>query len=270
MLGVTCWPRPNVALDGLDSLNGEPFKNAECHDAFFGVNLPHTVVLRGKHGPFLQMVFVASECGIFGQGNRFRVPFAQWIDLGPEANVYWWHLHLLCGSSMGLGISWDILEWAAIVSPHLMLRCLSLRWFNASTVQRGCYEICRQENPRAEPSWVPIRRVYWKTIPHFWNIAGRCSSCSNRQVGQGWSHQAFLFVLYGHIFIIRVYIYTICVYIYICIYIYMHIYIHIFRLEYTAHLEAHGILAAPRCPPPASSSVWMWQRWHRRCVGSFL
>ena len=235
----------------------------------FWCQFAHTVVLRGKHGPFLQMVFVASECGIFGQGNRFRVPFAQWIDLGPEANVYWWHLHLLCGSSMGLGISWDILEWAAIVSPHLMLRCLSLRWFNASTVQRGCYEICRQENPRAEPSWVPIRRVYWKTIPHFWNIAGRCSSCSNRQVGQGWSHQAFLFVfVWSYIHNTCIYIYTICVYIYV--YIYAYIYIHIFRLEYTAHLEAHGILAAPRCPPPASSSVWMWQRWHRRCVGSFL
>jgi hypothetical protein len=56
-----------------------------------------------------------------------------------------------------------------------------------------------------------------------------------------------LFVLYGHIFIIRVYIYTQYAYIYICIYICIYIYI---SLDwYTLHILKHMASWLPQGDP---------------------
>ena len=43
------------------------------------------------------------------------------MSLGPEANVYWWHLHLLCGSMGWAMADFTSLSW-----------CLSLTWWVAT------------------------------------------------------------------------------------------------------------------------------------------
>ena len=170
--------------------------------------------------------------------------------------------------------SWDILGYLGMgghsfTSPDVtMFEPKMVQRFNGSTWV--LWNLPPRESPsRAELSTYSSRLLedHPPFLEHRWEMQLLLQSTSRPGLKPP---SVFVCFVWSYIHNTCIYIYIHNMRIYIYMYIYMHIYIHIFRLEYTAHLEAHGILAAPRCPPPASSSVWMWQRWHRRCVGSFL